>query len=119
MEGNKGDTMNVKVMYQGLEGSAWIDQFIAMKISKLDRFLANASSVKVSVKYLNDAYVTSLAIHNPHKDYAFTAEGLNVFDSLSGAMDKATRSLGEHKRKIKDKINRKFYSMKKNYVELP
>lgn len=112
--------MNVKVHYQGLESSAWIDQFVAIKLAKLERFLANASSVKVSIKYLNDTYVTMVAIHNPNnKDYAFTSEGINVFDSMSSAVDKAARSLGEHKRKIKDKINKKFFSIKRSFETVP
>lgn len=104
--------MNVQVHYQGLNRSPWVDQFINSRISKLDRYLNPASTVQVHVKYTNKSYVTSLAIHNPYHDYAFTSEGINLFESFSAAIDKASRSLGEHKRKIKDRINKRFFSLK-------
>ncbi len=106
--------MHVQVHYQGLENSPWMDQFINRRVAKLDRYLNNGSSVQVHLKYINRQYVTSLAIHNPLRDYAFTSEGLNLYESFSLAIDKASRALGEQKRKIKDRINKKYFSLKKD-----
>lgn len=106
--------MHVQVHYQGLKNTEWMDQFINSRVHKLDRYLGQASSIQVNVKQANNrGYVTSLAIHNPYHDYAFTSEGANLFESFSAAIEKATRALGEHKRKIKDRINKRYASMKK------
>jgi|GEM_PF-2086562 len=105
--------MNVQVHYQGVDHSPWVDQFITRRISKLDRYLTQSSTIQVNVKYVNKSYVTTLAIHNPYHDYAFSSEGLNLFESFSTAIDKASRSLGEQKRKIKDRIHKRFFSLKK------
>jgi ribosomal subunit interface protein len=104
--------MHVQVHYQNLDNSPWVDQFIERRMNKIDKYLAQSASVQVNLKYVNKSYVTSLAIHNPYHDYSFTSEGGNLYESFSEAIDKAARVLGEHKRKIKDKINKRFSSLK-------
>lgn len=104
--------MQVQVHYQGLDSSPWMDQFISNRVNKLTRYLNSAASVQVNLKFENRRYITSLAIHNLNHDYAFTADGENLYESFASAVDKANRSLGEHKRMIKDKINRKYFSIK-------
>lgn len=104
--------MQVQVHYQGLENSPWMDQFITKRVSKLDRYLSSAATINVHLKFINRTYVTTLAIHNVNHDYAFTANGENLYESFASATDKASRALGEQKRKIKDKINRKYFSLK-------
>jgi len=106
--------MRIQVHYQGLESTPWMDQFITNRVSKLARYLGDAASVHVNVRYDKNMYVTSLAIHNTLHDYAYTGDGVNLFESFSGAMAKAVRVLGEHKRKIKDRINKRFSSFKKD-----
>ncbi len=104
--------MHVQVHYQNLENSPWMDQFIEKRVSKLNKYLNQSASIQVNLKFENRKYVTSLAIHN-HHDYAFTADGANLYESFSEAVDKAVRTLGEQKRRIKDKINKQFFSLKK------
>jgi ribosomal subunit interface protein len=108
--------MQVKVHYQNLENSLWMDQFIESRVNRLNKYLAQSASVQVNLKYVNKHYVTSLAIHNPHHDYAFSTEGVNLYESFSLAVEKASRALGEQKRRMKDKINKKFFSLKHEAV---
>lgn len=103
--------MQVQVHYQGLDSSPWMEQFITKRVAKLERYVNNSASVLVNLKFENRTYVTSLAIHNMNHDYAFTSNGENLYESFSLAIDKATRSLGEHKRMLKDKINRRYSSL--------
>ena len=105
--------MHVQVHYQNLENSPWMDEFIESRVNKLKKFLPDSASVQVNLCHdKNNKYVTNLAIHNPHHDYAFTSEGANLYESFSLAIDKAKRSLGDHKQKVKDKINKKLFSIK-------
>lgn len=108
--------MQVQVHYQGLDNSPWMDQFINSRLSKLNRYLNNSAAIQIHLKLENKHYVTSLAIHNMNQDYAFTGEGQNLYESFSMAIEKAGRSLGEHKRKIKDKINKRYFSLKTSEV---
>lgn len=105
--------MHVQVHYQNLKNTPWVEEFVEKRVSKLDRYLAQSANVQVNVKYRNQSYVTSLVIHNPQHDYAFNAEGANLYEALAQVVDKASRVLGEHKRRIKDKIHRRFFSLKK------
>lgn len=108
--------MHVQVHYQNLENSPWMDQFIESRVNKLNKYLSQAANIQVNLKFENRKYVTSLAIHNTNHDYAFTGEGSNLYESFSLAIDKAARTLGEQKRKLKDKINKQFYSLKHELV---
>jgi ribosomal subunit interface protein len=109
-------TMQVHVHYQGLASSKALEEFIANKSTKLQRYLGPASSVELHLKYDHRTYQASMAIHGIIKDYAFTAPGENLYEAFASVLDKAMRTLGEQKRKHKDKINRKFYSLKKDLV---
>lgn len=104
--------MHVQVHYQNLENSPWMDQFIESRVNKLNKYLSQSANIQVNLRFERNRYVTSLAIHNPNHDYAFSSDGINLFESFSLAVDKATRALGEHKRKMKDKINKQFFSLK-------
>lgn len=108
--------MHFQVHYQNLDNSPWMDQFIETRVNKLNKYLTPSSSIQVNLRYENRSYVTSLAIHNPHHDYAFITEGVNLYESFSAAIEKATRSLGEQKRRMKDKINKQFFSLKHEQV---
>lgn len=105
--------MHVQVHYQNLKNTPWMDEFVEKRVSKLDRYLAQSANVQVNLRYQNQGYVTSLVIHNPQHDYAFNVTGGNLYESLAEAVDKAARVLGEHKRRVKDKIHRRFFSLKK------
>ncbi len=104
--------MQVQVHYQGLDNSPWMDQFIADRIQKLNRYLSSAGAVQINLKFENKRYITSLAIHNKNQDYAFAGEADNLYGAFSQALDRAVRSLGEHKRMLKDKINRRYTPLK-------
>lgn len=104
--------MQVQVHYQGLDNSPWVNQFINERIQKLNRYLGSASAVQINLKLENKRYLVGLAIHNKNQDYAFNGEGDNLYGAFSLALDKANRALGEHKRMLKDKINRRYAPLK-------
>lgn len=103
--------MHVQVHYSNLENSPWMDQFIEQRVNKLSKYLSPSASIQVHLRFENRKYFTTLAIHNG-RDYAFTSEDENLYGAFALTVDKASRVLGEHKRRIKDKINRKYYSIK-------
>ncbi len=110
--------MHVQVHYQNLDNSPWSKQFVEDRVSKLNKYLSPSANIHVNLKYENKSYVTSLAIHNFHQDYAFNSHGENLYEALATAIDKAMRSLGEQKKKVKDRIHRKMFSRMK-YEQVP
>lgn len=103
--------MKVQVHYQGLDPSPWLEEFIASRLAKLDRYLNSSASIQVNLRFEKRQYITGLSIYN-HHDHAYTSVGENLYESFSSAVDKAARVLGEEKRQLKDKINRKYFSIK-------
>lgn len=104
--------MHVQVHYQNLENSPWMEQFIESRVERLTKYLSPSANLQVNLKFENRKYVTSLAIHNTNHDYAFSGQGANLYESFALAIDRASRVLGEQKRKVKDKINKQFFSLK-------
>jgi ribosomal subunit interface protein len=104
--------MHVQVHYQNLDNSPWLDQFIESRLEKLSRYLSPSASIQVNLKFEDRKYIASLVIHNLQKDYIFSAQGVNLYEAFSSAMEKSNRTLGDRKRLVKDKINKRFHSLK-------
>lgn len=102
--------MQILLHYDGPQASRWMNEFIIKKVKKLDRFLNPSAKVEVFIKNENILCCTTIAIHNPKHNYSFSADGENVYESFSMAVDKATTSLSENKRKFKDRIHRRAYA---------
>ena len=107
--------MNVSVNYQNLKNTEWVDDFVTRKVQKLSPFLGDSSSIQVHVKQERRGYVTSMAIHYPHHNFAVSAVGENLYEALAEAVEKASRALRTQKDKIKNHINRRYTSLKKLY----
>ena len=104
--------MQLQVHYDGLDSSPWMDEFISNRVTKLNRYLHQSSTIQVILKFENRKYQSTLVIHNQGNNYAFNASGENLYESFAQAVDKAGRTLGEHKRMLKDKINRRYIPLK-------
>lgn len=104
--------MMISVNYHSLESSPRLEDFITQRLSKLEKYLQPAASIQVNLKFENRRYLTGLVIHHKNHDHAFSGDGENLFESLTQAVDKAARTLGEEKRILKDRINRKYFSLK-------
>lgn len=104
--------MQIHVHYQGLDHSRWMDEFITNRVQKLSRYLAPSATVQVFMKTEKDDCLTTLSVHNTNHDYAFSANGENVFESVSSAIDKANRTLSENKRKYKDRISKRSSNLR-------
>lgn len=102
--------MNLKVHYQGLDASPWLEEFIIRRISKLERFLGPYAKIQVCLRFEDRHYMTSLAIYN-HRDYCYIGYGENLYESFIDAVGKATRWQGEESRRLKEKIHRKIISV--------
>lgn len=101
--------MQVQVHVQGSSHSEWMDEFINKKVAKLKKYLPQSANIQVNIKNENLISVANIAIRNGNnRDYAFSGEGENVYESVSAAVDKANRGLSENKRKFKDRINRRY-----------
>lgn len=102
--------MQVHIHCQGFEQSRWMEQFILKKVCKLERYLNSSATVEVYLKSDGKCFHATLSIQTRSRGFAFTSTGYNLYEAYSFAHDKAVRELTEYKRKLKDKIHRRFTS---------
>lgn len=100
--------MQVRIHCQGFDHSQWMEQLILKKVSKLERYLNSSAKVDVYLKSDGKCFHSTLSVQTRSRGFAFTSVGYNLYESYSLAHDKAVKGLSEHKRMLKDKINRKF-----------
>jgi ribosomal subunit interface protein len=99
--------MQIQVHYQGLSNTPWMDEFISGRVEKLNRYLHAAATIQVHLKMENQKYISTLSIFNRGNNYAFSGQGENLYESFQNAIMKASRVLGEEKRKLKNAIHRR------------
>jgi ribosomal subunit interface protein len=99
--------MQIQVHFQGIEHTPWMDEFITNRVEKIGRYLNPSSKIHVSLKAEKLKCFTTISIHNTNHDFAFSSDGVNVWESVSTAIDKANRVLSEKKRQFKDRINKR------------
>ena len=105
--------MQMQVYYQGMDVSSALDDFMMEKLEKIKRFLAVSNPVQVYLRQdSRDIFSVSLNVHAFYKDFSFHSKGANVYEVFASALEKAQRVLGEEKRQLKDKINRKYQPLK-------
>ena len=100
--------MRVQIFYDNLNSSTWTDDFIENRVKKLEKYLNPSALIHVNLKWDKKVYSTKVVIHHSHTDYAFGAEGENLFESFTMALEKAMRTLRDEKHKLKLKVNRRY-----------
>jgi ribosomal subunit interface protein len=92
-------------MNHSKEHSPWLNQLIERKVEKLQRYISPTAKVSIYLKNEDKTYISTIDVLNMKHHHAFTASGLNLYEAFSFALDKATRALSEHKRKLKNRIH--------------
>lgn len=96
--------MHIRVHYEGAEQSPWMDQLMTKKVIKLSRYLSPTAKLDIFVRQLEKtAFQTRIHVESARHVFDFQSEGDNIYESFSGAVDKASRSLSDHKRRFKEK----------------
>lgn len=108
--------MQVNLEYQGVESSPWMERFITRKLEKLNRYLTPASTVKVLLIKHQDDCEACIEVTNNTRFYTCSSKGGDIHSAFSDALEKASRELGEQKRRARANIHSKFFSIKKGYA---
>ncbi len=110
--------MQLQVYYQGIDVSPALDHYMSEKINKLKRFLSASSPVQIFLRQdAKEIFSISMVVHAFNKDFSFQSKNENIYQAFSEALDKAQRVLGEEKRQLKDKINKKFIPLRNIEIE--
>jgi ribosomal subunit interface protein len=109
----KGRIMSVSINYQNLSRSEWVDQYLERHLNKLERYLSRSGEMAVNLKYNNKSCVVSLTIHDKLGNLNFSAATGSFLESMSEVIERAKRVLSDRKRQWSDRINKRYYSIKK------
>lgn len=93
--------MQIRVHCLGLDRSPWMEEFISKKVEKLEWYLGPSATIQVFMGLERELCKTTIRIHYANHDFAFSATGETVYESISEAIDKARRTLSENKRRLK------------------
>lgn len=100
--------MRAQTHYKELEQSPWMDQLIMKKINKLDRYLSPDSLVTINFTESRGLYLATILISNGKNQQEFSGEGLNLYEAFSASLEMAVKTLSEHRRKLKKKVQERF-----------
>lgn len=100
--------MRIQIEYKGLETSPWMEQFIARKCGKLERYLS--PSGRVMVVLIKDSQVCSVCIGvtNPGRSFTSNSQGADIHEAFLLALEHVSRELSEHRRLMRERIHRKY-----------
>lgn len=108
--------MRVQIQYKGLETSPWMEQFITRKCGKLERYLAPTGRVVVVLVKHTEFCSACIGVTNPGRSFTSTSQGADLHEAFLLALEHVARELSEHRRLIKERINRKYFSAPRGFV---
>ncbi len=100
--------MDVRIRFQGGGESPWMNKYLESKLSHLGRYLPSDSLVFLIISQLAEKCSTELVVRTPKREYIFTAEGNDVFESFSEVLEESSKYLRIEHAKLKLRIHRKF-----------
>lgn len=101
--------MEVRLIYQGTEGSPWMKEYMERQLERLERYLS--SSAVIFINFTSGPVTSSaqLEIQNHKKKFSFESSGADIFEAFSKTLDKACRLMKiEHKRQLR-RIQQKLF----------
>lgn len=108
--------MQIQVHYSQVKKTEWVENFIRSKTERLGRYLTSSANLQVHLKNENNQYTSTIIFHDKNANLTVSAHSENLYESFTIAVSKGMRILGEQKRRVKDRINKNYFSMKKSYV---
>lgn len=94
--------MIIRIQYQGIDGSPWMEEYMEGKLARLERYLSPDALIVVD---LGDN-TTELYIQNLSHEYEFSDEGGDLFEAFSTVLEDALRILRTEHQRIINKIHR-------------
>ena len=108
--------MQIQVHYSHVKNTEWVENFLRSKTEKLGRYLTSSANLQVHLKNENNQYTSTIVFYDKNADLTVSASSENLYESFTIAVNKAMRILGEQKRRVKDRIKKNYFSMKKSYA---
>lgn len=99
--------MKTRIVYQGISGTRWMDEYMEGKLARLERYLSPEADVFV----LLSENKTQLTIHHHKHEYEFNDEGADLFEAFSVVLEEALKLLRVEHQRIINKIHHRSLSL--------
>ena len=94
--------MIIRIQYQGISGSPWMDQYMEGKLARLERYLSPEAIIVIELGNKS----IQLFIQNMKHEYDFNDEGEDLYEAFSKVLVTAARILKLDHQRIINKIHR-------------
>ncbi len=98
--------MEIRIQYQGIEGSPWMTKYLEGKLARLERYLSSGARTEIDLISNGDQCVSVLTVKTLNHEYNFDREGCDVFEAFSGSLDEALMILKREHMKIHEKYQK-------------
>ncbi len=95
--------MEMRIQYQGIEGSPWMTKYLEGKLARLERYLSSGAQIEVDIISRGELCLTCFTVKTFSHEYDFQEEGCDVFEAFTRALDEAAMILKREHLKIREK----------------
>ncbi len=85
--------MEIRMEYQGVEGSLWMNEYLERQLERFERFLSPSSTVSIVLIHDPEKCVSFFDIQTGHSHFTFESSGADIFEAFSKTFDEAHRCL--------------------------
>ncbi len=104
--------MEIRIKYQGVEGSPWMKQYFERQLTRFERLLSTASIIFIELIHGPEGSSSFLSIQNGHNHFTFESQGADIFEAFNKTFDDACRFMKREHQKQLNRIHRKLFVAK-------
>jgi ribosome-associated translation inhibitor RaiA len=104
--------MEIRIKYQGIEGSPSMKEYFERQLTRFERFLSSRSIIFIELIHGPEDCSCSLNIQMGHSHFRFESSGADVFEAFTKTFEEACRCMrSEHQIQL-NRIHRKLFIAK-------
>lgn len=104
--------MEYEIYIQGLESSYWMKEFIAKKLTTLNRYLTPASHLSISLIRNENDFEVCIEVSHPVQGFVCSSHDQDLYMAFSNALEKMSMELSRAQKIRREKVQSVYFSLK-------
>ncbi len=75
--------MEMRIQYQGIEGSPWMTEYLKRRLARLERYLSSGAQIHINIISQGDLCFTHLTVSTLSHQYKFENDGCDVYEAFT------------------------------------
>lgn len=100
--------MEIRIQYQGVDGSPWMEEYMEGKLARLERYLSSGAEIEINLISQGDRCYTHFKVKSLHHEHHLEKEGCDIFEAFTLALEEAAMVLRREHLKVHQKFNKEF-----------